>query len=65
MSALGVTHVGKTFASPSGTPIQAVKDVTFAVQEGTIHGLLGPNGAGKSTLINMISGVFPPTTGAI
>lgn len=65
MSTLGVTHVSKTFASPSGTPIQAVKDVTFAVQEGKIHGLLGPNGAGKSTLINMISGVFPPTTGTI
>lgn len=65
MSALAVNEVSKTFFSPSGTPIQAVNSVSFAVREGAIHGLLGPNGAGKSTLINMISGVFPPTSGNI
>lgn len=65
MSALAVTDVGKTFVSPSGNTIQAVNQVIFQVREGAIHGLLGPNGAGKSTLINMISGVFPPSSGTI
>ena len=65
MSALTIRDVRKTFSTPSGTPFEAVKGVTFSVREGSIHGLLGPNGAGKSTLINMISGVFPPTSGTI
>ena len=65
MSALAVREVSKTFLSPSGATLKAVDDVSFAVQEGKIHGLLGPNGAGKSTLINMISGIFQPTNGTI
>jgi ABC-2 type transport system ATP-binding protein len=65
MSALTVSQVSKAFLSPSGATLKAVDEVSFAVPEGKIHGLLGPNGAGKSTLINMISGVFPPTTGTI
>lgn len=65
MSALAVNDVSKAFTGPSGNTINAVNNVTFQVREGAIHGLLGPNGAGKSTLINMISGVFPPTSGTI
>jgi ABC-2 type transport system ATP-binding protein len=65
MSALVVNDVSKAFTGPSGNTINAVNNVTFQVREGAIHGLLGPNGAGKSTLINMISGVFPPTSGTI
>ncbi len=45
--------------------LQAVRDLTFNVNEGEILGLIGPNGAGKSTLFNLINGVFPPDTGRI
>jgi ABC-2 type transport system ATP-binding protein len=43
----------------------AVKDASFTVKKGSIHGFLGPNGAGKSTTIKMISGLLRPTTGKI
>ncbi|HWT64636.1 MAG TPA: ATP-binding cassette domain-containing protein, partial [Terracidiphilus sp.] len=42
---------------------EAVKGVSFAVEEGEIFGLLGPNGAGKSTLIRMMTTLIPVTAG--
>ncbi len=45
--------------------VKAVQDVTLAVKAGTIHGLIGPNGSGKSTTINVISGFYTPTSGAV
>ena len=39
--------------------------MTFRVDEGEIVALVGPNGAGKSTLLKAISGIDPPTGGAI
>jgi branched-chain amino acid transport system ATP-binding protein len=45
--------------------LQAVRDLTFNVNEGEILGLIGPNGAGKSTLFNLINGVFAPDSGRI
>ncbi|WP_062387105.1 ABC transporter ATP-binding protein [Demequina iriomotensis] len=36
--------------------VHAVRDVTFAVEEGGVTGLLGRNGAGKTTLMNLVSG---------
>jgi branched-chain amino acid transport system ATP-binding protein len=43
----------------------AVNDFGIQVAEGEIVGLIGPNGAGKSTVFNLVTGVFPVTSGRI
>ncbi|MEX2197330.1 MAG: ABC transporter ATP-binding protein [Burkholderiales bacterium] len=45
--------------------VRAVDGLDLTVQEGQIFGLIGPNGSGKSTTVNVITGLFPPTSGAI
>jgi sodium transport system ATP-binding protein len=45
--------------------VEAVKDVTFSAQDGTVVGLLGPNGAGKTTTLRMLSGLMKPDAGSI
>lgn len=47
------------------TRVDAVRNVSFEIEEGTITGLLGKNGAGKSTLIKMMTGVLFPTAGEV
>jgi ABC-type branched-subunit amino acid transport system ATPase component len=43
----------------------AVDGVNFSVEHGEVRGLIGPNGSGKTTLINLISGVYEPTSGKV
>jgi branched-chain amino acid transport system permease protein len=45
--------------------IKAVDGISMRVEGGTIHGLIGPNGSGKSTVVNVISGVYAPSSGKI
>jgi branched-chain amino acid transport system ATP-binding protein len=45
--------------------LTAVDGLTFAVEEGAVHGLIGPNGAGKTTTFNVISGFYAPTSGHV
>jgi ABC-type polysaccharide/polyol phosphate transport system ATPase subunit len=45
--------------------IEALKDVSFTVPQGTVLGIIGPNGAGKSTLLRLIAGIYRPTSGRI
>ena len=45
--------------------IKAIDGVSFAVSPGKILSIIGPNGAGKTTIFNLISLIYPPTSGRI
>ena len=45
--------------------LRALDTVDLAVMPGTIHGLIGPNGSGKSTTMNVLTGIYTPTSGEI
>ena len=57
---LAATGVSKRFGG-----VRAVEDLTIAVRKSEIVSIIGPNGAGKTSLLNMISGFYRPTSGAI
>jgi ABC-type branched-subunit amino acid transport system ATPase component len=45
--------------------LTAVSNLSFELAEGTLMGLIGPNGAGKTSVFNLVTGVYPPTTGTL
>lgn len=45
--------------------LKAVNEVNFTLSSGDIVGIIGPNGAGKTTLINLIAGIYPPSSGRV
>ena len=45
--------------------LKALNNVDLSIRRGTIHGLIGPNGSGKSTMMNVLTGIYVPTAGAI
>jgi branched-chain amino acid transport system ATP-binding protein len=60
MSALLVRDVSLRFGG-----LQALSNVSLAVEPGERRIIIGPNGAGKTTLFNCIAGTIPPTSGSI
>jgi len=56
--------LGKIF-SIGRSPIVALKDISFAVPEGSFVSLVGPSGCGKSTLLQILAGLIPSTSGEI
>lgn len=79
MSILEVKHLSKTYEYYRKAPgflasvkslfhreklyTEAVKKISFTVDEGELVGFLGPNGAGKTTTLKMLSGILYPTSG--
>jgi branched-chain amino acid transport system permease protein len=45
--------------------LKALNQVDLEVRRGTIHGLIGPNGSGKSTMMNVLTGIYVPTSGTV
>lgn len=60
MQQLVIDHVYKAFGE-----VQAVQDLSLAIEEGSVFGLLGPNGAGKTTTIRMVMEIIIPDQGKI
>lgn len=79
MVAISAEHLTKTYISYKRPPglwgaikslfhreqhaVQAVRDISFTIEEGELVGFLGPNGAGKTTTLKMLSGIIFPTSG--
>jgi branched-chain amino acid transport system ATP-binding protein len=57
---LELNGLSKTFGG-----LHAVRDVTLMIMPGDRKAIIGPNGAGKTTLFNLITGIFPATSGQV
>ena len=57
---VSVNNLSKNFSS-----FEAVKEISFSINENEILGLLGPNGCGKTTTIGMMLGLLKPTSGEV
>ena len=64
LPALSLEKVSKTFYR-GNEPKQALREVSFTIEQGDFFGLLGPNGAGKSTLIGVLAKTVKPNSGTI
>lgn len=53
----------RSLIRPVWREVEAVKGVSFSVEEGELLAFIGPNGAGKSTTIKMLTGILHPTSG--
>src|SRR6516225_10419282 len=62
MAIIEARGLARTFRSRRG-PVEAVRGVDLAVDEGEIVGFLGPNGAGKTTTLRMLTTLLRPTAG--
>jgi branched-chain amino acid transport system ATP-binding protein len=59
-SVLAVDDVSQRFGR-----LVAVNGVSMLLEEGELRAVIGPNGAGKTTFFNLVSGLFPPSSGRI
>ncbi len=57
---LEIQNISKAFGAT-----RALTDVSLTIMEGEVHAIVGSNGAGKSTLMKLLSGLYPPDSGAI
>jgi len=69
MGVIDAQALRRTYKTSTGTfrrrtlEVEAVRGVTFSVEQGELFGLLGPNGAGKTTTIKMLITLLIPTSG--
>jgi ABC-2 type transport system ATP-binding protein len=76
VNSIFVENLSKTYSSsfprlkkllrlPVKPPVEALKNISFAISEGEIFGLIGRNGAGKTTLAKIIATLVQPTNGKV
>ncbi|MCI2057542.1 MAG: ABC transporter ATP-binding protein [Oscillibacter sp.] len=61
---IDLRRLALTYQSPDGE-IEALRDITFSMEQGEFVSIVGPSGCGKSTLLSLIAGLETPTAGTI
>ena len=59
MNAIEVEHISKSYGA-----VQALNDVSFAVERGEVFGLIGPDGSGKTTMFRILCTLLLPDAGS-
>ena len=62
---LEAQHVSQQFGLPGGHTLEALRDVSLAINEREVVALVGPSGSGKSTLLRILVGLDRPTSGEV
>ena len=57
---LEISNLSKRFGG-----LLAVDSLDLSIRKGEIRGLIGPNGSGKTTVLNLVSGIYVPSSGSI
>lgn len=66
MPLLNIQQVKKVYQSQlNGKPVEALKNITFSVEEGEYVAIMGESGSGKSTLLNLMATLDQPTAGEL
>ena len=60
MTAVSVTDLHKAYG-----PVEALRGVSFEIEQGEVFGLLGPNGAGKTTTVEILEGYRKRDAGSV
>ena len=63
MARVVLDQLSKSFPSPKGGPIRAVRELSLVVEDRELLALVGPSGCGKTTLLRLIAGLEEPDAG--
>lgn len=60
-----LTNVSRRFVTPNGDSLLALRDFNLQVRHGEFVAIVGPTGSGKSTTLNLITGIWPASSGEV
>lgn len=63
--AIECDSISLTYSAKSGTPVEALRSVSFRILPHQVTAVIGPSGCGKSSLLQIIRGLLPPTAGRV